>query len=796
MSSSSRSHRPVQTAALVAALLTCISVTPREAQAQPQLNFQRVINNWPTIELYMSVSCNGQPSYFTDKRFFKIVENGVEISEFELWCPDPTIHCAISAVLVFDAGGSMSGSGNAAAIAAGNAFVNTMDGSTDEAAVIWFNAVANVQQGLTTSTTLLHSAIDALPAVGDAAVWDAMYQGILELINNGVNQCRAVIVLTDGQDNASSQSPADVIALATRNRVRVFTMGLGSSINASSLRVIADMTGGRYCEAPSASQVMAIYHEISAITYQRDNTCMITYTPSCADGSTRTVDLSLVQFCGGSDTKSKTYLAPLDSSSFAPLRIGLGRATARGNSTATVSLHLPDPIASPDILPPATFTILYDENCAQFVNIKTPPGSLLEGIPITITPIAGGVIFETTERKILEVDQVPATLAELTFKTSDPDGKDTVCCPVEMASWAFSAGCFKPKLIDGEICIIPRQRLPNVVCTISAPPFLSWVRAKRNYAPNPFTVRMSLLNTGDGAARNARFKIIYDKSVLSLASPLTDTQMGTPRNVDPAGLSEARWDVMAKRRLVGDSVKVCIQATFDNHDMVQCRTMVWVEPTDPVLECVDIWAPTITADTATHTYNPMPFTVGITARNDGWRVTDPVYGTIIVPKDLVLYGSDAPDRNTKPLQPAILNLGEQGSVSWTLWHPVTLDEKTYRIGMWVKCSNADSIYCDIEVVIPPIIVTGIDHPPLAGLQPELFPNPSAGVITVCIPSRAGEMVHITVVDMLGREVLAHRGEASSRLYQSALRLEPALPGTYFLLIRSGDRRWVRSVRVY
>jgi hypothetical protein len=113
-------------------------------EAQPNLNFKRVTANWPTIELYFSVGCDGDPAYNMAKQDFKIFENGVEVTEFTLWCPDPTIRCAISVSMVFDASGSMMGSPNAGAKQAGNAFVDLMDGLVDEAAIIWFTPVVTV----------------------------------------------------------------------------------------------------------------------------------------------------------------------------------------------------------------------------------------------------------------------------------------------------------------------------------------------------------------------------------------------------------------------------------------------------------------------------------------------------------------------------------------------------------------------------------------------------------------------------------------------------------------------------
>jgi Mg-chelatase subunit ChlD len=664
-------RRTLRAALLSAATIALLGGMTGSAHAQPQLNFKRIINNWPTIELYFSAGCKGQPAYFTDKRYFRIVENGVEIKEFELWCPDFSIRCAISVALVFDAGSGMSGAGNAGAKAAGNTFIDMMDGVVDEATVIWFNNSVAVAQPMTSGIVLLHQAVNALPATGGAAVWDAIYQGILELKKSGQNHCRGVIVLTDGQDNASTIPITEIVVLAHSTGTHIYTIGLGSSINTTQLQWIANMTGGGYYEAPTASQLVAIYAEISAIMFQSFQECMLVYRGRCMDGTRRTVDLSIVNFCGGSDTKTKYYTAPLDTSTFVPLKFRIGQAEARGGATATVPLELLDPIMPKDKFPPATFTLLFDEDCVRFESIATPPGSLLEGVPIIVTPIEGGVNIATTDAKLVEVDQIPSVLAQLSFRTSDPSGKDTVGCHLRFANWTFSERCFKTMLMDGEIIIVPRT--PDLSCTFTAPPSLAWMPTLKDYAPNPFTVGMSVVNMGYREARNARFRIVYDGKDLTPVMPLSDMQPDSPRDLAPAGVMDARWDLRATPRATGDSVRICIEASFDNADPLRCCAKVW---------------------------------------------------------------------------------------------------------------------------IPPAITTGIDEHALAPAEPSVFPDPSRGVLTVRVPAGAGEAVHITVIDMLGRELLRREGMSTSGEYRTSLRIDPAVPGTYYVSITGGSSRWVRAVRVY
>ena len=101
-----------------------------------------------------------------------------------------------------------------------------------------------LQQSMTSSLTALDAAVQQLPASGATAVWDGIWEGLTELQTNGSNQKKAVVVLTDGGDNSSVHTPTQIIALAQLYNLRVFTIGLGSAVNAADLQLIALLTGG------------------------------------------------------------------------------------------------------------------------------------------------------------------------------------------------------------------------------------------------------------------------------------------------------------------------------------------------------------------------------------------------------------------------------------------------------------------------------------------------------------------------------------------------------------------------
>ena len=418
--------------------------------AQPNMTLKRVTVNWPTIELYFSTTCDGSMVFNMTKQDFTIYEDGIEVKDFTFWCPDPSARCAISVALVCDVSGSM-GWGSPSPLAGMKAavpdFIDLMDGHTDEAAVIMFNSQVNVYQTMTTVKPMLYAAVDSLFASGGTAVWDGAYAGVIELINNGVNQCRAVIVMTDGEDNSSTRTVAEVIALANRHRIRIFTIGLPNpSINATELELMAQLTGGKYYQTPNPSEIAAIYIEISTVIFQWFQECLITYERECADGMLHTVDLQLSNFCGASDLKSGAYRAALDSTTFTQVAIQVGQVTATGNVDVAVPLTLVDPIQNQRFYS-GVFDVLFDESCMQFTEVRTS-GCLLASVAVSTTSIPGGVRIETTNNVMLSG---PGTLLDLIFRTNKVPDVELIRCPVTIRNWIFSRGCLLPVCDDGYV---------------------------------------------------------------------------------------------------------------------------------------------------------------------------------------------------------------------------------------------------------------------------------------------------------------------------------------------------------
>lgn len=102
----------------------------------------------------------------------------------------------------------------------------------------------------------------------DTAIGDALGLAIKRLRERPV-ESRVLILLTDGQDTASTVDPMEAAALASEMGVRIYTIGisrrLGNRANASGevdealLNAVAQSTGGRYFRARNPAELQRIY---------------------------------------------------------------------------------------------------------------------------------------------------------------------------------------------------------------------------------------------------------------------------------------------------------------------------------------------------------------------------------------------------------------------------------------------------------------------------------------------------------------------------------------------------------
>jgi Ca-activated chloride channel homolog len=167
----------------------------------------------------------------------------------------------VSVAVVIDDSGSMRGRmGQVIAATLGFARSSNPD---DEIFVIEFNERVRDALGgraLTASDTAdLSAALHTLRPDGRSAVFDALMDG-LDHLERAARVRRVLILVSDGGDNASTATLAQVLARARHDNVTIYTIGLldgyDRDANPSVLKELASTTGGERFMPESPGKLM------------------------------------------------------------------------------------------------------------------------------------------------------------------------------------------------------------------------------------------------------------------------------------------------------------------------------------------------------------------------------------------------------------------------------------------------------------------------------------------------------------------------------------------------------------
>lgn len=156
-----------------------------------------------------------------------------------------------------------------------SAFTSYFDAkrADDVGQVVKFGSEVEVTQPFTSDKAALLAAIAAPFDQGTATkMYDAAFQSVGDTAAQATARPtlrKAVIVATDGADNASARTLAEVAASAASQNVPIFTIGIGASINRTALEQLAADTGGLYYEANTSQNLATIYNQLSSVLYEK-----------------------------------------------------------------------------------------------------------------------------------------------------------------------------------------------------------------------------------------------------------------------------------------------------------------------------------------------------------------------------------------------------------------------------------------------------------------------------------------------------------------------------------------------
>lgn len=239
------------------------------------------------VELYTTVlDGQGRPVEGLDASAFRVFENGTEqsIARFET-VRDLPIHVAV----LLDNSASMAGVLGEVRRAA-LTFFDAAITPKDRAAVVTFNAFPRLATELTNDRLALGQGLAGLAAEGRTALWDSVMFSLYYL--TGVKGQRAILLLSDGKDEASRFEFDQALDYARRAGVTVYTIAFGATDPTGRGRLgrLAEETGGRSFHLRDIEGLESLY-----ATIQRElrSQYLVAYqsADTSDDESFRSVDL-------------------------------------------------------------------------------------------------------------------------------------------------------------------------------------------------------------------------------------------------------------------------------------------------------------------------------------------------------------------------------------------------------------------------------------------------------------------------------------------------------------------------
>ncbi|MHB8983773.1 MAG: S-layer homology domain-containing protein, partial [Carboxydocellales bacterium] len=132
----------------------------------------------------------------------------------------------------------------------------------DRAALIDFDHSARVLQPLTTNLDELVQAVDLIDDAGGTIIDGAIQKGVEQLALASPQTNKYLILVTDGKDEAGSFDDK-VIQEAIKQKIKIFTVGLGTDTDQKLLQQLAEATGGKYYPIQAALEIHKAFERIA-----------------------------------------------------------------------------------------------------------------------------------------------------------------------------------------------------------------------------------------------------------------------------------------------------------------------------------------------------------------------------------------------------------------------------------------------------------------------------------------------------------------------------------------------------
>jgi VWFA-related protein len=182
------------------------------------------------------------------------------------------------------------------------AFINAM-APGDYAAIVKFNESNPAQASVVQPFTAIDGGAGNSALISAVmAPYDGTGSNVLDAVELSIQQLtspptplpdgpKAVVLISDGRDNASTTDVPTVVAAANAGGVAIFTVGVGNIAPGDNiLAQLAEGTGATYLPAPTDGQIADAYAEISSLL---NNEYLLTFTSTITDCSSHNLQVTV-----------------------------------------------------------------------------------------------------------------------------------------------------------------------------------------------------------------------------------------------------------------------------------------------------------------------------------------------------------------------------------------------------------------------------------------------------------------------------------------------------------------------
>jgi VWFA-related protein len=178
---------------------------------------------------------------------------------------------------------------------------NTLRRNFDRAFVMGFSSRNQVTQDFTDNVQLLQTGVQNLRDGGGTALYDAIYDACRDKLakqNSGQPVRRAIVVVSDGEDNQSEVTRSQAIEMAQRAEVIIYAISTDDSglilRGDKVLQQLADATGGRAFFPYKMKDVKSAF---ASIEDELRSQYVVSYHPADfdADGRYRSIEITAMK---------------------------------------------------------------------------------------------------------------------------------------------------------------------------------------------------------------------------------------------------------------------------------------------------------------------------------------------------------------------------------------------------------------------------------------------------------------------------------------------------------------------